>query len=99
MRRLGIENLEQFAKERKLDVAGLETALLRISKDFLRRGRTITIEARPGAVKEAGHGLVCTLGGVHCVDSTCVARLRQTLPRVSGIIRCISQLSSRPYSS
>lgn len=45
MRRLGIENLEQFAKERKLDVAGLETALLRISKDFLRRGRTITIEA------------------------------------------------------
>ena len=44
MRKLGIEDLEGFAKETNLDVARLETALLRLSKDFLRRGRTITIE-------------------------------------------------------
>jgi hypothetical protein len=44
MKRLGIENLEELAKERNLDVVRLETALLRLSKDFLRKGRTVMIE-------------------------------------------------------
>jgi hypothetical protein len=44
MKTLGIENLEEFAKERKLDIVRLETALLRLSKNFRSRARTATIE-------------------------------------------------------
>jgi hypothetical protein len=44
MKKLGIENLEELARERSLDVIRLETALLRLSKHFLKRGRTVTIE-------------------------------------------------------
>lgn len=44
MKRHRIENLEEFAKDRNLDVVRLETALLRLSKDFLTKGRTLTIE-------------------------------------------------------
>jgi hypothetical protein len=43
MRKLGIQDLERFAKETNLDATRLETSLLRLSKDFLKRGRTITI--------------------------------------------------------
>jgi len=37
MKNLGIKNLKDFARENNLDLVRLETALLRLSKDFCRR--------------------------------------------------------------
>lgn len=44
MKRLGIEDLKVFAEERGLDLIELETALLRLGKDYLKRGKDIEIE-------------------------------------------------------
>ena len=43
MEKLGIADLKDFAKGRNLDVIWLETALLRLAKDFLRRGKEVDI--------------------------------------------------------
>jgi hypothetical protein len=44
MLKLGIRDLEEFAQERNLDLVRLETALLRLFKDFIRKGQSIVIE-------------------------------------------------------
>jgi len=44
MRRLGIGDLKIFAKERGLDLIRLETALLRLGKDYLKKGKDIEIQ-------------------------------------------------------
>ena len=41
---LGIKDLKRFAEERGLDVIRLETALLRLGKDFIKKGKAIEIE-------------------------------------------------------
>lgn len=43
MRNLGIEDLEQFAREKNLNIVMLETALLRFAKDFIRKNKKIEI--------------------------------------------------------
>lgn len=43
MENLGIVNLKDFARTRNLNIIRLETALLRLAKDFLRKGREIDI--------------------------------------------------------
>jgi hypothetical protein len=43
MNELGIKDIKHLAKRRHLDVVRLETALLRLGKDFVRRGRAITV--------------------------------------------------------
>ncbi len=44
MSRLEIDDLKTFAKERSLDLIRLETALLRLGKDFLKKGKEIEIQ-------------------------------------------------------
>ncbi|MEM3653020.1 MAG: hypothetical protein QXL21_07835 [Nitrososphaerales archaeon] len=44
MSKLGINDLKEFAKKQGLDLVRLETALLRLGKDFIRRGVKIEIE-------------------------------------------------------
>jgi len=44
MRRLRIGDLKIFAKERGLDLIRLETALLRLGKDYLKKGKDIKIQ-------------------------------------------------------
>lgn len=44
MRRLGIGYLKIFAKEKGLDLIRLETALLRLGKDYLKKGKDIEIQ-------------------------------------------------------
>jgi len=44
MKRLGIDDLKTFAKERRLDLIRLETALLRLGKDYLKKGKEIEIQ-------------------------------------------------------
>ena len=39
MKKLGIKDLRKFAKRNRLDIVMLETALLRLGKDFLRKGK------------------------------------------------------------
>lgn len=43
MNELGIKEIKQLARKEHLDVVRLETALLRLGKDFIRRGRTIVV--------------------------------------------------------
>jgi hypothetical protein len=44
MRELGIRDLRKFAKANHLDIIRLETALLRLGKDFLKKGKQLEIE-------------------------------------------------------
>jgi endonuclease III len=43
MKSLGIKNLKQYARKKRIDLVRLETALLRYSKNFLKRKKTMTI--------------------------------------------------------
>jgi hypothetical protein len=43
MNELGIEDMKQLARKNRLDVVRLETALLRLGKDFVRRGKAISV--------------------------------------------------------
>jgi hypothetical protein len=43
MHELGIDNIGQLARKNHLDVVRLETALLRLGKDFIRRGKAIRV--------------------------------------------------------
>lgn len=43
MNELGIEEIGQLARKNHLDVVRLETALLRLGKDFIRRGKAISV--------------------------------------------------------
>jgi len=45
MQELMINDLKAFARAKRVDLTRLETALLRLGKDFLRKGKSITIEA------------------------------------------------------
>jgi hypothetical protein len=44
MKKLKIKDLKRFAKANRLDIVRLETALLRLAKDFLRKGKRLEIE-------------------------------------------------------
>lgn len=44
MDELGITEIGQFARKRHLDLVRLETALLRLGKDFIRRGKRINVQ-------------------------------------------------------
>jgi hypothetical protein len=44
MQELGIRDLRKFAKANHLDIIRLETALLRLGKDFLKKGKQLEIE-------------------------------------------------------
>ena len=44
-KRLRIRDLKQYAKKHRMDIVRLETALLRYSKDFLRKGKIIRISS------------------------------------------------------
>jgi hypothetical protein len=43
MKQLGIDNLTNFAKA-NVNIVQLETAMLRLGKDFVRKGREINIQ-------------------------------------------------------
>ena len=43
MKSLGIKDLKQCAREKRIDLVRLETALLRYSKNFLKKRKTMTI--------------------------------------------------------
>ncbi len=43
MRELGIRDIKELAKRKHLDVVRLETALLRLGKDFIRRGKPLDV--------------------------------------------------------
>jgi hypothetical protein len=43
MKSLGIEDMKQCAREKGIDLVRLETALLRYSKDFLKKSKTVKI--------------------------------------------------------
>jgi endonuclease III len=43
MKRLGIKDLKQYARKKRMDLVRLETALLRYSKNFLKRKKKVTI--------------------------------------------------------
>jgi endonuclease III len=43
MKSLGIKDLKQYARKKRIDLVRLETALLRYSKNFLKRKKTMTI--------------------------------------------------------
>jgi hypothetical protein len=45
LKKLRIRDLNQYAKRHRMDIVELETALLRYSKDFLKKGRMIKIVA------------------------------------------------------
>jgi hypothetical protein len=44
MKELGIKDVTRLAKKRRIDVVWLETALLRLGKDFIRRGKQISVQ-------------------------------------------------------
>jgi hypothetical protein len=46
MQELQIKNLEEFAKKKDLDIVSLETALLRLGKNFLKKGKHLEIEVQ-----------------------------------------------------
>lgn len=46
MKELGIKDLKQFAKNKRLKIVNLDTALLRLGKDFLRKGKKLEIEMK-----------------------------------------------------
>jgi hypothetical protein len=43
LKRLGIRDFKQYAKKHRVDVVRLETAVLRYSKDFLKKRKTISL--------------------------------------------------------
>jgi len=43
MKSLGIKDLKQYARKKRIDLVRLETALLRYSKDFLKKRKAMTI--------------------------------------------------------
>ena len=43
IKKLRIGDLKKYARKRRIDVVRLETALLRYSKDFVKRGKTISL--------------------------------------------------------
>jgi hypothetical protein len=43
LEKLGIKDLEALAKRRGLDIVRLQTALLRLGKDFLKRGKEVNV--------------------------------------------------------
>jgi hypothetical protein len=43
MQELGIKDIKKLAKQKRLDVVRLETALLRLGKDFIRRGKPLEV--------------------------------------------------------
>lgn len=43
MNELGIRDLKQLAKEKDLDVVRLETSLLKLGKDFIRKGKQVSV--------------------------------------------------------
>jgi hypothetical protein len=43
MKELGIRDLRQLAREKHLDLVRLETALLRLGKDFIRKGKQVNV--------------------------------------------------------
>jgi len=43
MKELGIRDLKQLARKKHLDVVRLETALLRLGKDFIRKGKQVSV--------------------------------------------------------
>jgi hypothetical protein len=43
LKRLRIRDLKQYAKKRRIDVVRLETALLRYSRDFIKKRKTISL--------------------------------------------------------
>lgn len=43
MKELGIDDLNSFAKRKRLDVVRLETALLRLGKDYIRHGKKLEV--------------------------------------------------------
>ncbi len=43
MKKFGIKDLEKFSKEKDIDIVRLETAMLRLAKDFLKKNRKIKI--------------------------------------------------------
>jgi hypothetical protein len=43
MKSLGIKDLKQYARKKRIDLVRLETALLRYSKNFLKRKKTMTM--------------------------------------------------------
>ena len=43
MKKLGIKDIKKLAKERRLDPVRLETALLRLGKDFIRPGKPLEV--------------------------------------------------------
>ena len=46
MQELQIKNLDEFAKENGLDIVRLETALLRLGKNFLKKGKHLEIDVK-----------------------------------------------------
>jgi len=48
MEDLGISDVQRFASGKGIDVVRLETALLRLGKDFLRRGSRLEVRVGPG---------------------------------------------------
>ncbi len=46
MRKLRIRDLDRFAEENDIDVLRLETALLRLGKDFLKKGKHLDVEVK-----------------------------------------------------
>jgi hypothetical protein len=44
MKELGVKDLKRLARKKHLNVVRLETALLRLGKDFVRRGKRIDVE-------------------------------------------------------
>jgi hypothetical protein len=46
MQRVGIRDLEGTAKNTGVDVVRLETAMLRLAKNFLRKGKVMQIKIR-----------------------------------------------------
>ena len=43
MQELGISDIEELAKQKHLDAVRLETSLLRLGKDYIRRGRPLDV--------------------------------------------------------
>jgi len=43
MRELGIRDIKRLAKEKRVDIRWLETAMLRLGKDFIKRGKKLEV--------------------------------------------------------
>jgi hypothetical protein len=51
MRELGIKDIKRLAREKGVDTRWLETALLRLGKDFIKRGKTLEVQLDRGPGK------------------------------------------------